>query len=99
MTSDETLNPMERWITEVCTALGLDPSAVDMTALLDVARDAAHAVARPAAPITTFLVGLAAGSQGGGRDAVRSAASRVQQLCAQREAATPGPAHPAGRDS
>ena len=35
--------------------------------LLDLARDAAHGVARPAAPLTTFLVGYAAGLAGGSR--------------------------------
>ena len=29
--------------------------------LLDLARDAAHGVERPAAPLTTFLVGVAVG--------------------------------------
>ncbi|MDQ3457112.1 MAG: DUF6457 domain-containing protein [Actinomycetota bacterium] len=29
--------------------------------ILDVARDAAHGVARPAAPLTTYLLGIAVG--------------------------------------
>ena len=58
----DTLN---RWIDELCAALDLDPAAVDIHAVLDLARDAAHGVARPAAPLTTFLVGLAAGRAGG----------------------------------
>lgn len=31
----------------------------DITRILDVAREAAHAVTRPAAPVTTFLMGIA----------------------------------------
>ena len=31
------------------------------TTLLDLARDAAHEIERPAAPLTTFLVGVAVG--------------------------------------
>ena len=49
---------MDAWIDAVRAELGLDV-AVDAAAVLDVARDAAHAVERPAAPITTFLMGCA----------------------------------------
>jgi hypothetical protein len=35
---------------------------VDTRAVLDLARDVAHRVARPAAPVTCLLVGLAAAS-------------------------------------
>ena len=34
----------------------------------DVARDAAHSVVRPAAPLATFLVGYAAGQRGAAGD-------------------------------
>ncbi|MCX4959333.1 NTP transferase domain-containing protein [Streptomyces virginiae] len=50
---------LEQWITAVKTELGIDLT-VDTKTLLDLARDAAHGVARPAAPLTTFLVGYAA---------------------------------------
>ncbi|MFD5509425.1 NTP transferase domain-containing protein [Streptomyces sp. NPDC127051] len=50
---------LDQWITAVKTELGIDV-AVDTKILLDLARDAAHGVARPAAPLTTFLVGYAA---------------------------------------
>jgi hypothetical protein len=33
--------------------------------VLDLAREAAHGVARPAAPLTTFLAGYALGTEGG----------------------------------
>jgi hypothetical protein len=49
---------MEQWILAVREALGLSIE-VDLDAILDVARDAAHAVERPAAPVTTFLLGAA----------------------------------------
>ncbi|MFF2806011.1 NTP transferase domain-containing protein [Streptomyces sp. NPDC058000] len=54
---------LDEWITAVKAELGIDLD-VDTAALLDLARDAAHGVARPAAPLTTFLVGYAAGQQG-----------------------------------
>ncbi|MBZ9596977.1 NTP transferase domain-containing protein [Streptomyces yangpuensis] len=50
---------LDQWITAVKNELGID-LAVDTKTLLDLARDAAHGVARPAAPLTTFLVGYAA---------------------------------------
>jgi poly(3-hydroxybutyrate) depolymerase len=70
------------WIADLAAELGVDPAHVDATLLLDVARDAAHGIARPAAPLTTFLVGYAAGLSGGGRDAVGSAAAVAQRLAA-----------------
>jgi hypothetical protein len=72
------------WVDELVDALGLDPAAVDRDVLLDLARDAAHGVARPAAPLTTFLVGLAAGADGADRSAVERAVSTVQRLLAER---------------
>lgn len=52
---------LDDWAERLRTALGLDDVAVDVGTVLDLARDAAHGVARPAAPLTTFLVGLAVG--------------------------------------
>ena len=75
---------LEDWITELAGALGVDVESVDRDLLLDVARDAAHGIARPAAPLTTFLVGLAAGQGGGGADAVRAAAETAQRLATNR---------------
>jgi hypothetical protein len=73
-------NPLAEWVLELAAELGVDPAAVDRDLLLDVARDAAHGIARPAAPLTTFLVGLAAGLAGGGANAVREAATTAQRL-------------------
>jgi hypothetical protein len=79
-------NPLDAWVHELAGALGVDPAATDVTTLLDVARDAAHGVARPAAPLTTFLVGLAAGQRGGSPEAVAEAAAIAQRLIAERAA-------------
>ncbi len=75
---------LNAWVTELAAALGVDPADVPRNLLLDVARDAAHGVARPAAPLTTFLVGYAAGRQGGGPAAVAAAAATAQQLALAR---------------
>ncbi|MER5201630.1 NTP transferase domain-containing protein [Streptomyces sp. NPDC002825] len=79
---------LDEWITAVKNELGIELD-VDTGVLLDLARDAAHGVARPAAPLTTFLVGYAAGravSEGGGPEAVAEAARKAAAL-AQRWAA------------
>lgn len=49
---------MDEWIAAVCRELEIAPD-LDVRALLDIARDAAHAVERPAAPVTTYLAGWA----------------------------------------
>ncbi|MFB9309470.1 hypothetical protein BJY17_001067 [Agromyces hippuratus] len=50
---------VESWSRELVAELGLD-TAPDVAAVLDLARIAAHGVARPAAPLTTYLAGYAA---------------------------------------
>lgn len=66
---------MEEWIDAVRLELGLE-AEVDLTAILDVARYAAHGVARPAAPVTTYLLGYAAAQ---GMD-VADASRRIEHL-------------------
>lgn len=73
-------DPLQRWTDELATALGLDPATLDRGLVLDLARDAAHGVARPAAPLTTFLVGLAAGRAGGSAADVEAAAATAIRL-------------------
>ncbi|MEU7552518.1 NTP transferase domain-containing protein [Streptomyces sp. NPDC044571] len=84
---------LDQWITAVKTELGID-LAVDTKTLLDLARDAAHGVARPAAPLTTFLVGYAAAhAEATGADpatAVAEASRKAADL-ALRWAAEAGP--------
>ena len=52
---------------------------LDKTLILNVARDAAHAVERPAAPVTTYLLGYAAAL---GAD-VKIAAQVIEKLAEQ----------------
>jgi molybdopterin-guanine dinucleotide biosynthesis protein A len=67
------------WIDELCDALDID-AEVDEGLVLDLARVAAHNVERPAAPVTTYLLGLAVGSSGAGPDEVERLAARAQAL-------------------
>ncbi|MEU7043754.1 NTP transferase domain-containing protein [Streptomyces varsoviensis] len=72
-------NVLDEWIAAVKAELGIELD-VDTAALLDLARDAAHGVARPAAPLTTFLVGYAAAQQGGGPESVAEATRKAAAL-------------------
>lgn len=78
---------MRRWIEDVKSELGVDLD-VDVAELLDMTKVVAHGVARPAAPLTSFLVGYAAAQAGGGPEAVAEANRRVTAL-AERWAAEP----------
>lgn len=71
---------LDEWITAVKAELGIELD-VDTAVLLDLARDAAHGVARPAAPLTTFLVGYAAAqAEKAGPEAVAAAARKAAAL-------------------
>lgn len=52
------------WARGLAADLGIE-QVLDVDTVLDLAADAAHGVMRPAAPLTTFLVGLAIGQAGG----------------------------------
>ena len=56
------------WLTEAAAVTGrpeLALTAEQQALVLDLAREAAHGVARPAAPLTAFLAGYALGTEGG----------------------------------
>lgn len=52
------MTTLDDWIAAVVADLGLT-EGVDVKAVLDLARDVAHGVERPAAPVTTWLAGMA----------------------------------------
>lgn len=71
---DLTRARLDDWTAQLIEELALAPAleGTDVQTLvdlvLDLAKDAAHTVARPAAPLTTFALGLAAGLQTGRGD-------------------------------
>ena len=77
---------LDDWLREAAAALEATPadkavlSEDAVTLLLDLARDAAHGVARPAAPLGTFVLGLAMGASGGDFDDLRRFAGRLTEL-------------------
>ncbi len=74
---------LDRWLQIAIREAGaedVDPALLSqdaVTLLLNLARDAAHGVARPAAPLATFAAGLALGRAGGGLDDLSAAVARV----------------------
>jgi hypothetical protein len=65
---------LDEWNAAASEALGLDPAHITahQSLVLDVARDVAHGVARPAAPLSAYLLGLAVGR---GADPAQAAAT------------------------
>ena len=52
---------IDRWVMAVAEDLGLSPNPADTRTILDMTKDVAHNVDRPAAPVTSYLVGIAVG--------------------------------------
>ena len=67
------------WIDELCDVLDVE-AEIDETLVLDLARVTAHQVERPAAPITAFILGIAAGARDANPELVEKLAGRAQAL-------------------
>lgn len=75
---------LAEWTTQLVEALDL-AAAPPIDEVLALAGVAAHAVLRPAAPLTTYLVGYAAGAaaaSGAAPDAAFAAAARIAMTLA-----------------
>ena len=75
----EAPRPVEQWWTKLVQALGIEPTTT-ADEVLELAAVAAHSVVRPAAPVTTFLVGYAAGLAGGGAEPEARARATAEAL-------------------
>ena len=73
---------LDDWTSAACAALGIDRASVEIGLLLDLARDVAHGVARPAAPLSAYLASLAAGRAGGSREDTAAAVATITALAA-----------------
>ncbi|MGZ5401285.1 MAG: DUF6457 domain-containing protein [Nocardioides sp.] len=67
------------WIDELCDVLDIE-TEVDEALVLDLARSAAHNVTKVAAPITTYLLGVAAGAQDANPEQIERLSARAQAL-------------------
>jgi hypothetical protein len=70
------------WIDELCDELDIEVD-VDEALVLDLARDAAHSVERRAAPISTFLLGYAAGAADADQEELERLAGLAAALAAR----------------
>ena len=75
------MNTLKEWVELVCRELNIAdvvaPAAMQ-SRVLDMSRDVAHGVARPAAPLTAYLLGVAAGRTS---DPEATADELAAQLC------------------
>lgn len=59
MSEEATWRP---FVDAACEATGVDPARVDIDTILLLTREVAHAGARPMAPVTAYILGLAMGA-------------------------------------
>jgi hypothetical protein len=82
--SPEEMQSAHAWLEQVAGELGLpqDAARAQVKGVLDLTSAVAHNRSRPAAPVTAFLVGLAAGraASGDGDDLAAAAASRLEAV-------------------
>ncbi|WP_158542712.1 NTP transferase domain-containing protein [Phytoactinopolyspora halophila] len=82
---------MDTFIAELCERLGVPVDDVDVNAILDLAKDVARGVERPAAPVATFVAGYAAAIKGGGTEALEEAVDTIAALAGEWADATGEP--------
>jgi Domain of unknown function (DUF6457) len=85
---------LPEWSSELSRELGVELE-LDIKAILDVARDAAHRIERPAAPVTTFLVGYAAALRGGSAEDIAACVAVASRLAATHSVSAPDGPPPA----
>jgi len=80
--SPRTLPPeaLDEWAEALRDRFDLGADDVPIALILDLARDVANGVARPAAPFSAFVAGLVAGRAGGSPDDVRAAVAEIVEL-------------------
>jgi hypothetical protein len=72
---------LDDWVAAMAAELGIDELDLDVDQVLDLAADAAHSIVRPAAPLTTFIAGYAAGRAGGKAEDIREAIDAAAAMC------------------
>lgn len=71
---------LDAWLAEAAEHLELDSDLVSIATVLNVAKEVAHGVARPAAPLTTFLLGMAIARTDDPRAALAELAPQINDL-------------------
>lgn len=83
-THDDTDELLEQWANTLVAELAIRDLTVDIRAVLSLAGVAAHSIVRPAAPLTTFLVGYAAGFAAAGNTLQPAEATAAATAAARR---------------
>lgn len=73
---------LEEWAAALREKFGLAEEDLPISLILDLARDVAVGVARPAAPFSAFAAGLVAGRRGGSPADVEAVVAEIVQLAA-----------------
>ena len=83
--SPRTLPPeaLDEWADALRERFGLGPDDLPVSLILDLARDVAGGVARPAAPFSAFAAGLVAGRKGGSPADVEEAVAAITELASR----------------
>lgn len=74
---------LDEWTETVRKVLQVEP--VDRDLVLDLAGDVAHGVARPAAPLTAYLVGMAVGRGADPRETIAAVSALARDFAGTRE--------------
>jgi Domain of unknown function (DUF6457) len=77
------------WIRDACSAVGIDAETVDVTAIHALTKDIAHDVARPMAPVGSYILGVAVGGRAASGEQVD-----VEALCEALRATLSAPRGP-----
>jgi hypothetical protein len=73
---------LDEWAGALRERFGLSHDDVPISAVLNLARDVANGVARPAAPLSAFVAGLVAGRAGGDPATARETMAAISALAA-----------------
>ena len=73
---------LDAWAAALRDRFGLAEADVPVAAVLDLTRDVANGVARPAAPLGAFVAGLVAGRAGTDPAEIRAALDAVAEAAA-----------------
>ncbi len=85
--SEKTLPPeaLDAWAAALRTRFGLSEQDLPISLILDLARDVAVGVARPAAPFSAYAAGLIAGRAGGAPEDVAAAVAVISEMAKEWE--------------
>lgn len=75
---------IRHWVAELAHALEIEETEIDIDLLLKLAGEAAHTVVRPAAPVTTFIIGYVTGlAEASGQASYQKALAAASELASQ----------------